>query len=113
MHWELSEEQDLFTAALREWLQERAGSSVVRGWLDTGDPRRLRAASSSSEGWAGVGFDESLGGQGGGVLELALTARELGRAAVPSAGWLQSGHRRAGAVRRGRSWCAPQWSPVR
>jgi alkylation response protein AidB-like acyl-CoA dehydrogenase len=89
MHWELSEEQELFTTSLREWLHERAGSTAVRGWLDAGDPagfERLLVG----EGWAGVGFDEALGGQGGGLLELALTARELGRAAAPSASWLQS-----------------------
>jgi alkylation response protein AidB-like acyl-CoA dehydrogenase len=89
MHWELSDEQELFTTALREWLQERAGPEVVRGWLDAGnsaDFERLFV----HEGWAGVGFDEDLGGQGGGMLELALTARELGRAAVPSASWLQA-----------------------
>ena len=89
MHWELSEEQDLFVASLREWLQERADSSVVRGWLDAGDHTHFERLF-VEEGWAGVGFDENLGGQGGGVLELALTARELGRAAAPSAGWLQS-----------------------
>jgi len=89
MHWELSEEQDLFVASLREWLQERADSSVVRGWLDAGDHTHFERLF-VEEGWAGVGFDESIGGQGGGVLELALTARELGRAAAPSAGWLQS-----------------------
>ena len=89
MHWELSEEQDLFVASLREWLQERADSSMVRGWLDTGDHTHFERLF-LEEGWAGVGFDESVGGQGGGVLELALTARELGRAAAPSAGWLQS-----------------------
>ena len=89
MHWELSEEQDLFVASLREWLQERADSSTVRGWLDTGDHTHFERLF-LEEGWAGVGFDESVGGQGGGVLELALTARELGRAAAPSAGWLQS-----------------------
>ena len=89
MHWELSDEQELFTISLREWLHERAGSSAVRNWLDTGDPagfERLLVG----EGWAGVGFEEDLGGQGGGLLELALTARELGRSAAPSAGWLQS-----------------------
>src|SRR3981189_1130461 len=89
MHWELSDEQELFTSSLREWLHERAGSSAVRTWLDTGDPAgfgRLFVG----EGWAGVGFDEDLGGQGGGLLELALTARELGRSAAPSAGWLQA-----------------------
>lgn len=89
MRWELSEEQELFTTSLRQWLQERADSTTTRGWLDAGDPagfNRLFA----EEGWAGVGFDDELGGQGGGLLELALTARELGRAAVPSAGWMQS-----------------------
>jgi alkylation response protein AidB-like acyl-CoA dehydrogenase len=89
MHLELSDEQELFTTSLREWLGERADSSSVRRWLDTGDPaifERLFVG----EGWAGVGFDEDLGGQGGGLLELALTAREVGRAAAPSSGWLQS-----------------------
>jgi alkylation response protein AidB-like acyl-CoA dehydrogenase len=89
MHWELSEEQDLFVDSLREWFQERAGSAVVRGWLDTGDPAGFERLF-VGEGWAGVGFDEDLGGQGGGLLELALTARELGRAAAPSASWLQT-----------------------
>jgi len=89
MRWELSEEQDLFVSSLREWLQERAESSTVRGWLDAGDHTAFERLF-VEEGWAGVGFDEGFGGQGGGVLELALTARELGRAAVPSAGWLQS-----------------------
>jgi alkylation response protein AidB-like acyl-CoA dehydrogenase len=89
MRWELSEEQELFTTSLREWLGERAGSAAVRGWLDAGDLSSFERVF-VGEGWAGVGFDEELGGQGGGLLELALTARELGRAAAPSAGWLQS-----------------------
>src|ERR1700694_767765 len=89
MHWELSEEQELFSTSLREWLHERASSSTVRSWLDSGDPAGFERLF-VGEGWAGVGFDEDLGGQGGGLLELALTARELGRAAAPSAGWVQS-----------------------
>ncbi|HEY3923907.1 MAG TPA: acyl-CoA dehydrogenase family protein, partial [Acidothermaceae bacterium] len=89
MHLELSDEQELFTTSLREWLDQRAGSSSVRSWLDTGDPAAFERLF-VDEGWAGVGFDEDLGGQGGGLLELALTARELGRAAAPSTGWLQS-----------------------
>ena len=89
MHFELSDEQELFATSLREWLGERAGSSSVRGWLDTGDPAAFERLF-VGDGWAGVGFDEDLGGQGGGLLELALTARELGRAAAPSASWLQS-----------------------
>src|SRR6202045_2577587 len=89
MHWELSDEQELFTTSLREWLGERASSQAVRGWLDTGDSAAFERLF-VGEGWAGVGFDEDLGGQGGGLLELALTARELGRAAAPSSDWLQS-----------------------
>ncbi|MDT5349669.1 MAG: hypothetical protein QOH91_2956, partial [Mycobacterium sp.] len=89
MQWELSEEQSLFTTSLREWLGERAGSAAVRGWLDAGDLSGFERLF-VGEGWAGVGFAEEVGGQGGGLLELALTARELGRAAAPSSGWLQS-----------------------
>jgi alkylation response protein AidB-like acyl-CoA dehydrogenase len=89
MHLELSDEQQLFATSLREWLGERADASLVRGWLDTGDLAAFERLF-VGEGWAGVGFPEDLGGQGGGLLELALTARELGRAAAPSASWLQS-----------------------
>src|ERR1700693_2389026 len=89
MHWELSDEQELFTTSLREWLGERASLQAVRGWLDTGDSAAFERLF-VDEGWAGVGFDEDLGGQGGGLLELALTARDLARAAAPSATWLQS-----------------------
>jgi alkylation response protein AidB-like acyl-CoA dehydrogenase len=89
MHWELSDEQKLFIDSLREWLGERADSSAVRGWLDAGDPAGFERRF-VDDGWAAVGFDEDLGGQGGGLQELALTARELGRAAAPSTTWLQS-----------------------
>jgi len=67
MHWELSDEQELFTSSLREWMHERAGPSAVRNWLDTGDPAGFERLF-VGEGWAGVGFDEDLGGQGGGLL---------------------------------------------
>ncbi len=52
MHWELSEEQDLFITSLREWLQERAGPrrSAV-GWT----PAIPQASSSSSSARAGPG----------------------------------------------------------
>src|ERR1700737_4320322 len=89
MRWELSDQPELFSPSLREGLGDRAGSATVRGWLDTGDASSFERLF-VGEGWAGVGFDEELGGQGGGLLEIALTARELGRAVAPSAGWLQS-----------------------
>lgn len=87
MHWELSEEQNLYADSLRDWLSARAGSEQARTWFDADDQHTFDGLL-TEEGWAGVGFDESAGGQGGGVLELALAARELGRAAAPSAPWL-------------------------
>lgn len=87
MHWELSDEQNMYAESLRDWLGARAGSEQVRGWFRARDDRTFDDAL-AEEGWAGVGFDEAVGGQGGGVLELALAARELGRAAAPSGRWL-------------------------
>lgn len=87
MHWELSDEQTLYADSLRDWLGARAGSEQVRSWFDAGDYRTFDDAL-TEEGWAGVGLDEAHGGQGGGTLELALTARELGRATAPSGRWL-------------------------
>jgi len=91
MQWKLSEEQEAYREALRGWLGGVAGPERIREWLDAddgrGDPsvfeRRLVA-----DGMAGVGFPEELGGQGGGLVELALTAEELAHAGAPSAAWL-------------------------
>lgn len=88
MQWQLSDEQQLYATSLREWLAERSGPQVVRRWLDAGDTTPFERLF-VDEGWAAVGFDEAVGGQGGGLLELALTARELGRAGAPSSTWLQ------------------------
>ncbi|MBJ7337523.1 acyl-CoA dehydrogenase family protein [Mycolicibacterium sp.] len=87
MHWELSDEQNLYTESVRDWLAAHAAPDRVRRWLEAGDHRSLDNAL-IDDGWAGVGFDEAAGGQGGSVLELALTARELGRTAAPSGCWL-------------------------
>lgn len=87
MQWSLSEEQTAYRKALHDWLGDVAPAAVVRSWLDSGDPteftRRLRA-----DGWSGVGVAEDVGGQGGGMVELALTAEELARHTAPSAAWL-------------------------
>lgn len=87
MEWKLSEEQDAYQRTIRDWLADVAPSATVRQWLDAGDGSAFESRFVSG-GWAGVGLPEELGGQGGGLVELALTAEELARAAVPSAGWL-------------------------
>jgi alkylation response protein AidB-like acyl-CoA dehydrogenase len=87
MQWKLSDEQDAYRASLRDWLADVASSQKVRDWQDSGDaaPFEERFV---RDGMAGVGVSEEHGGQGGGVVELALTAEELAYAAAPSAAWL-------------------------
>lgn len=87
MEWEPSAEQRSYQEAFRGWLAEMAPSATLRGWLDAGDPSAFERRF-AADGWAGVGLPEDLGGQGGGLTELALTAEELGRAAAPSSAWL-------------------------
>ncbi len=91
MRWTLSEEQDAYREALRGWLGDVAPVERVREWLEAddgrGDPSAFEARF-RDDGMAGVGIAEHLGGQGGGLVELALTAEELARAAAPSAAWL-------------------------
>lgn len=87
MHWELSDEQEMFSVALREWMSKKFSVDTVRGLLDEGEAATFTSAL-LAESWWGVGYPESAGGQGGGPVELALAAREFGRAAAPNAAWL-------------------------
>jgi alkylation response protein AidB-like acyl-CoA dehydrogenase len=85
--WPVSEEQESYREALRGWLADVAPPGTVRAWLDAGDATEFERRFAGG-GWAGVGLPENLGGQGGGLTELALTAEELARAAALSAAWL-------------------------
>lgn len=89
MRWELSEEQADFQAVLAEWLADRCGQTELRDWLDAGDPSVFEGRF-MAEGWFAVGSPEDLGGQGGGIVELALASEELSRRTAPTAGWLGS-----------------------
>ena len=91
MQWKFSEEQDAYREALRGWLGDVAASDRVRAWLgvdgESADvsPFEQRFV---EDGMAGVGIAEEVGGQGGGLVELAITAEELARVAAPSSAWL-------------------------
>lgn len=87
MKWEMSPELLLFQESLGDWLTKSTDVDRVRMWLDTANTQAFATAFAEA-GWAGVGFPEEVGGQGGGLLELAVTAEQLGRRAVPSGGWL-------------------------
>jgi alkylation response protein AidB-like acyl-CoA dehydrogenase len=85
--WKLTDEQEAYAHALRGWLDSVAGLPQLRAWLDKDDlgvfEQRFIA-----DRMSGVGFDETLGGQGGGLVELALTAEAFGLHATPSGAWL-------------------------
>ncbi|GAC84668.1 putative acyl-CoA dehydrogenase [Gordonia paraffinivorans NBRC 108238] len=87
MHWELSEEHEMFAASLREWLAAKYPLDTVRQLAESGDTSGFDDGL-IAEGWWGVGYPEAAGGQGGGILELALAAREFGRAAATDSRWL-------------------------
>lgn len=91
MQWKFSEEQVAYREALRGWLGGTADSDQVRAWLGADgsvpDPSGFEEQL-VTDGMAGVGIAEELGGQGGGLVELAITAEELARVAAPSAAWL-------------------------
>lgn len=87
MHWELSDEHEMFATALRDWATSSYPYDVVRMLRDEGRTQEF-AAGLVSAGWWGVGYPETAGGEGGGVLELGLAAREFGRAAAPDSPWL-------------------------
>jgi len=89
MRWTLTEDQELFRDSFRGWLERFAPVEKVRSWLDSGDPGEFEQRF-AEEGWFGIGTAEELGGQGGGLVELALAAEQLGRSAAPSSVWLAS-----------------------
>jgi alkylation response protein AidB-like acyl-CoA dehydrogenase len=87
MVWKLSEEQGIYQSTIRDWLADVAPVETVRRWLDAGEETVFEERF-AGDGWAGVGLPEDIGGQGGGLVELALTGEELARAAAPSGAWL-------------------------
>lgn len=89
MEWKLTDEQTEFAEVLRSWIAEAAPMAAVHDWFDAGDPAPFLQRF-VGDGWVGIGFDEQLGGQGGDLVELAITAEELGRGVTPSGPWLAS-----------------------
>ncbi|MCU1480627.1 MAG: acyl-CoA dehydrogenase protein [Subtercola sp.] len=87
MRWAVDPEQQMFVEAFSDWLDRFATAERVRAWLDEGDAATFENGL-AEEGWLAVGLAEERGGQGGGLLELALIAEQLSRRAAPSSAWL-------------------------
>src|SRR5215213_7362897 len=82
MRVDLTDEQEFLREAVAGVVARDAGFLAVRGWADSqnfAEPDAL----AERQGWTGIGLDEERGGQGGGTIELAVLAEQLGRGAVP------------------------------
>jgi len=78
----LSEEQRLIQATFAELLRREAPSAVVRAAEPLGFDASLWAAFAKL-GAVGIGVAEAKGGAGGGELEMALVAEEVGARLAP------------------------------
>jgi len=105
--WELSDEQTAYQETLDAWLGSVAAEETRRAWYAARDTRTFEELFVSS-GWAGVGLPEAWGGQGGGMIELALTSEGLGKAAAPDRRSPPMSSRRSPR----RSRCRPISSPT-
>ncbi|WP_163506496.1 acyl-CoA dehydrogenase family protein [Fodinicola acaciae] len=81
MDFELTDEQEMLRDASRALLGDRAPIGVVRAQGTDVDPTLWRLA--ARLGWPGLALPEQHGGAGQGLVEQALVAEEIGRAAAP------------------------------
>lgn len=71
------------------WLAERVPPELVRSWFERREHLEFDQMLAAA-GWKAVGIPETSGGDGGGLVELAVLAEKLGYHAVPSSGWLST-----------------------
>ncbi len=90
MRFAMTDEQEMLRDAVRDGLARELPLPVLREALDAGRGEAATARVATDQGWPGIGIDEADGGQGGGVVEQALLAEELGAAAAPSSRVLAS-----------------------
>jgi alkylation response protein AidB-like acyl-CoA dehydrogenase len=84
MRFALTDEQRMLRESVRGALTRELPLARVRDCLERRSPWAAMRALAAAQGWTGIGIDEDAGGQGGGVVEQALLAEELGYAAAPS-----------------------------
>ncbi|WP_285583070.1 acyl-CoA dehydrogenase [Actinoallomurus iriomotensis] len=80
----LTEEHEALADAVRGWAERYSPVSVVRATLDAEEETRPGFwAGLAEQGLLGLHVPEEFGGQGAGLLELAVAVETLGRAMVP------------------------------
>ncbi|MCH7585996.1 MAG: acyl-CoA/acyl-ACP dehydrogenase [Acidobacteria bacterium] len=85
MNFALSEEQDMLRMTARRFLDDRAGSDVVRNLMETAagfDAALWQEI--AAQGWQGMAIPEEYGGAGFTFMEQAILMEEMGRSLFPA-----------------------------
>lgn len=85
MNFALSEEQDMLRMTARRFLDDRAGSDVVRNLMETAagfDAGLWHEI--AAQGWQGMAIPEEYGGAGFTFMEQAILMEEMGRSLFPA-----------------------------
>lgn len=86
MEFELNETQTLFQRSARELFAQECPATLVREMIEENQPYSDIVWSLLVEqGWTGLTFSEEDGGQGLGMVEMAVAFEEMGRALLPGA----------------------------
>ena len=86
MEFELNETQRLFQSSARELFVQECPPTLVREMIEKNEPYSDAVWNNLVEqGWTGLIISEEDGGQGLGMVEMAVAFEEMGRALVPGA----------------------------
>ena len=114
MYFDLTDEQQAIKATAHDFLASRFKSERVREIAESADGFDADAWKEMAElGWTGLALPEEWGGQGLGIVDLAVLFEEMGYALAPSpllSSWpLRPAPtplwQRTGRTGRYRSWC--------
>ena len=86
MHLVLNEDQELIAKTALDFVEEHSPVSRFRALRDSGEElgySRALFKEMAELGWAGIPFDEKLGGAGMGLTEMILVVEALGRNLAP------------------------------
>lgn len=80
MDFELNDEQQMLQGVARDFVTRFCPPAQAKVWDETGAGAVDLLEAMREMGWFALGFPEDAGGAGGGPVELAVIAEELGRA---------------------------------
>jgi alkylation response protein AidB-like acyl-CoA dehydrogenase len=84
MRYELSETQQLLSKTARQFLAHECPMAEVRRLMETETAHdRVLWKKMADQGWAGLIFPEEYGGMALGMVEMAATFEQMGRALLP------------------------------